>query len=190
MNKNILIITAHPSTKNLTTGIAEIYKDEKEAQGYTVKTVDLYKDKQLAYLSFEDAQQIELTVEISYYQEQIIWATEIVIIYPFWWGSMPAILKNWIDSVLTAGFAFKYGENGRPSGLLQGRSVRVITTCGAPKFFYCLNGIYRANVNIWKKSIIKFCGMDFDGYHLFGSIDASGKNVDEVFAKIKKLANK
>ncbi len=188
--KNILIITAHPSAKNLTKGLAQIYKDEKESKGFTVKTVDLYEDKQLPYLRFEDAQYIEQSKEISYYQEQIIWADEIVIIYPFWWGSMPAILKNWVDSILTAGFAFQYGDNGRPYGLLQGRSVRIITTCGAPKFLYCLNGIHRANVNIWKKSIIKFCGMDFDGYHLFGGVDSSGKKVDKIFDAVKKMAQK
>jgi len=189
MKKNVLIITAHPASKNLTKGMAEIYKEEKEKQGNTVKLVDLYIDEQLPYLSFEDAHADAPMPQRDYYQSQIKWAEEIVIIYPFWWGSMPAILKNWVDTVFITGFAFTYGENGRPKGLLQGRSVRVISTCGAPKFLYCLNGINRANTNIWKKSIVKFCGMDFDGYHLFGGVDASGKNVEKIFASVKKLAN-
>lgn len=187
--KNILIITAHSSSKNLTEGMANIFKEEKEKSRHTVKLVDLYKDKQLPYLSFENAQDIRKDDEVIYYQEQIKWAEKIIIIYPFWWGSMPAILKNWVDSVFTMGFAFTYGENGRPNGLLQGRSVRIVATSGAPKFLYCLNGINRANTNIWKKSIVKFCGMKFDGYHLFGGVDTSGKNVDKIFASVKKLAN-
>lgn len=187
--KNILIITAHPASRNVTKGMAEIYKNEKEAQGDTVKLVDLYNDKQLPYLTFEDAHTRDDTPEKIYYQEQIKWAEEIVIIYPFWWGSMPGILKNWVDSVFTMGFAAAYGENGRPYGLLQGRSVRVLSTCGAPKFLYCLNGINRANMNIWKKSIIKFCGMDFDGYHLFGGVDTAGRNIDKIFKSVKKLAS-
>ncbi len=32
--------------------------------------------------------------------------------------------------------------------------------------------------------------MEFDGYHLFGGVDTSGKNVDKIFASVKKLANK
>ena len=186
---NILIITAHPTSKNLTKGMADIYKNEKEAQGSTVKLVDLYKDKQLPYLTFENANDVGKLDEVLYYQEQIKWAEEIVVIYPFWWGSMPAILKNWLDQVLTSGFSFTYGDNGRPMGLLQGRSVRVMTTCGAPKFLYMLNGIKRANDNIWKKSIIKFCGMEYDGFHLFGGVDTSGKNTKNIFAAVKKLAN-
>ena len=187
--KNILIITAHPSARNLTQGMADIYKNEKETKGDTVKLVDLYKDKQLPYLAFENANDVGKLDEVLYYQEQIKWAEEIVIIYPFWWGSMPGILKNWLDQVLASGFAFTYGDNGRPVGLLQGRSVRVITTCGAPKFFYVLNGINRANVNIWKKSIIKFCGMDYNGFHLFGGVDTSGEKVESIFESVKKLAN-
>ena len=38
----VLIITAHPSSHNLTRGITEIYKEEKEKQGHTVRVVDLY----------------------------------------------------------------------------------------------------------------------------------------------------
>ena len=187
--KNILIITAHPSSRNLTEGMAKIYKEEKVNQGHNVEIIDLYKDKQLPYHTFEDAHNPPpLSEAQKYYQQKIVDAEEIVIIYPFWWGTIPAILKNWMDATLYTGFAFEYGENGRPRGLLQGRSVRVFTTSGAPKFLYILNGIHRANVNIWKKSIITFCGMDFDGYHLFGGVDASGKNVDKIFASVKKLA--
>jgi len=185
---NILIITAHPSSRNLTEGIAEIYKEEKEKRKNIVKLVDLYKDKQLPYFSFENAHDVGKSEEVLYYQEQLKWADKIVIVYPFWWGSIPAILKNWVDSVLTTDFAFKYGDNGRPEGLLQGKSVKIISTCGAPKFLYYLNGIKRANKNIWKKSIVEFCGMNFDGYHLFGSMDTNGKNVEKLFKAVKKLA--
>ena len=138
---HILIITAHPSSKNLTRGITDIYKTEKEAKGHSVEVVDLYKDKQLPYLTFEDANTNNDTVERRYYQDKISNADEIVFVYPFWWGTIPAILKNWLDTVLSSHFAFKYGENGRPMGLLQGKSVRVISTSGAPTFFYCINGI-------------------------------------------------
>ena len=149
---NILIITAHPSSHNLTIGITDIYKEEKEKQGHTVTIVDLYKDVQLPFYSFEEFANIPVSDDAKYYQNMISNTDEIVFVYPFWWGTIPGILKNWIDTVLTMGFAAKYGENGRPVGLLQGKSVRVISTSGAPTFLYCLNGIRGANKKIWKKS--------------------------------------
>jgi len=191
MSKNILIITAHPSSHNLTKGIAQIYQDEKIKQKKMVEVIDLYHDRQLPYLNYATNSALAtLSDEQSYYQAKVTWADEIVFVYPFWWGSMPAILKNWIDSVLTAGFAFKYGANGRPMGLLKGKSVRIISTSGAPTFLYCLNGIKRANKKIWKQTIVNFCGMKFKGYHLFGGMDTEGKKVQKMFSCVKKIANK
>ena len=185
---NILMITAHPSSKNLTQGMAEIYKSEKEKQGHTVQVLDLYKETTLPFLSFEDQNSFKVSEEALLYQEMIKKAKEIVFVYPFWWGTMPAILKNWIDSVFTMGFAATYNEKGRPVGLLQGRSVRILCTSGTPTFLYCINGIRRANKKIWKQTIVEFCGMEFDGFHLFGGVDTLGKNVDKIFASVKKLA--
>jgi len=31
--------------------------------------------------------------------------------------------------------------------------------------------------------------MDYDGFHLFGGVDTSGKNTEKIFAAVKKLAN-
>jgi NAD(P)H dehydrogenase (quinone) len=41
-------------------------------------------------------------------QEKILWADEIVLVFPIWWGDMPAIMKNWMDCNFMSGFAFKY----------------------------------------------------------------------------------
>ena len=186
----VLIITAHPSSHNLTRGITDIYKEEKEKQGHTVEVLDLYKDVQLPYYSFEEFKNIPVSVEAKHYQDRLSDAEEIVIVYPFWWGTMPGILKNWIDSVFTMGFAAKYGPNGRPIGLLQGRSVTIISTSGAPSILYRFNGIRRANKKIWQKTIVEFCGMEFKGFHLFGGMDTRAKNVPKLFKSVKKLANR
>ena len=187
---NILIITAHPSDHNLTKGITDIYKREKEAQGHSVEVIDLYKSQQLPYLIYTDMKHYKPLEDALAYQEQITKANELVFVYPFWWGSMPGILKNWIDSVFTMGFAAKYGKDGRPIGLLGGRSAKVICTSGAPTVLYRFNGIRRANKKIWQKTIIEFCAMKFEGYYLFGGMDTRGKNVEKLFKSVKKLANR
>ena len=184
---NILIVTAHPTNHNLTIGITEIYKKEKEQQGDVIEVIDLYQDKPQPFFSFKDAHDRELTDTQKYYQDKITKADEIVFVYPFWWGGPPAILKNWIDSNLTMGFAAEY-INARPKGMLQGKSVKVFTTCGAPKMIYVLTGVYSASKKIWKQTIVEFCGMRFDSYHMFGGIDTSEKKVKKVFEKIKTIA--
>lgn len=184
---NILLITAHPTSHNLTRGICDIYKNEKEAQGASVDVVDLYHDKQQPFFSFKDAHDKTITEEQKYYQEKIKKADEIVFVYPFWWGASPAILKNWVDSNLTMGFAAHY-VNGRPKGLLQGRTVRIFTTCGAPKFLYVATGVHFASKKIWKQTIVEFCGMKLKGYHMFGGIDTSEKKIEAIFEAVRKIA--
>jgi len=187
---NILIITAHPTSQNLTRGISKIYKEEKQKQGHTVTVVDLYEDVQLPYYTFKSFGESTVSDDAKRYQDMVTDADEIVFVYPFWWGSIPGILKNWIDTVLTMGFAAKYGKDGHPIGLLQGKSVRIFSTSGAPTFLYRFNGIRRANKKIWQKTIVEFCSMKFDGYHLFGGMDTRAKNVDKMFKSVKKIANR
>lgn len=184
--KELLIITAHPTEYNLTVGISGIVNHIRAEQGANVKVVDLYHDKPQPFFSFKDAHDRVLDERQIYYQEMIKKADEIIFIYPFWWGGPPSILKNWVDSNLTMGFAAEY-VNGRPKGLLEGKTVRIFTTCGAPKFIYIVTGVHFASKKIWKQTIVEFCGMKLAGYHMFGGIDSSQKKIKSIFKRVEKI---
>lgn len=121
---------------------------------------------------------------MKYYREKISAANEIVLIFPYWWGSMPAILKNFFDWNLSSGFAYAYIDS-RPVGLLEGKTVKVFTTTGAPSFLYKITGAHRRLRNMFKKQIIEFCGMELKEFNIFGSVDTSAKNTGEILSKIK-----
>jgi putative NADPH-quinone reductase len=56
----------------------------------------------------------------------------LVVIYPLWPGSMPAVLKGFFEQVFRPGFAIAR-EHARPwPGLLTGKSARIIVTMGMP----------------------------------------------------------
>jgi len=59
----------------------------------------------------------------------------IVLQFPFYWYSTPAILKEWQDAVFAYGFA--YGTNGDK---LQGKKLMVATTTGGPAAAYEAGG--------------------------------------------------
>ena len=182
--KNVLIIVSHPREESLTVSMASVYAEASKDAGNSVEVVDLYRcEKQQPFFTYEDANGVYQTEEMTYFQEKIEKADEIVFFFPYWWGSMPAILKNFLDWNLAKGFAFTY-ENGRPKGLLEGKHVKLFTTTGAPKFFYTLTGANRRLKNMFKEQIVNFCGMKLESCNIYGGVDTSAKNVEAILADV------
>jgi putative NADPH-quinone reductase len=86
-------------------------------------------------------------------------AKHLVWVYPNWWGTMPALLKGFIDRTLVTGFAFRYrGESGMVDGLLQGKTSRMLVSMDGPSWWYRLAmgaGGDRAMLH----STLRFCGI-------------------------------
>jgi putative NADPH-quinone reductase len=59
-------------------------------------------------------------------------ADDVVLLYPTYWYSMPAPLKNWLDAVMTRGWAYGTGA----PGALAGKTLRVVTTTGGAEAGY------------------------------------------------------
>ena len=186
MNK-ILLIVAHPKKDSFSFAMADKYKETKEKLGHSVEILDLYRDNnQQAFFNYEDANNIK-TAEMTYYQEKIQNSDELVFIFPYWWGSYPAILHNFIDWNFSKGFAFEY-VNSRPKGLLTGKKVSVFTTTGAPSFIYTLTGANRRIKNTFKEQVVNFCGMKLSSFNIYGGVDTSAKKTDNILDKIIKIA--
>lgn len=101
---------------------------DKIGAAYTVR--DLYQMNFNPVFSSEDMQNVEqnrVSSDIEEEQQVITEADTLIMIYPVWWWSQPAILKGWIDRVFTNNFAFRYEANG-PVGLLTNKKAIVFTT--------------------------------------------------------------
>jgi len=183
--KNILIIVAHPKKESFSFAMADTYKTLSEEKGDKVELLDLYRyEHQQPFFSYDDANNMPKTEAMEYFQNKIAVADEIVFVFPYWWGSCPAIMKNFIDWNLSKGFAFEY-VNSRPKGLLTDKTVKVFTTTGAPKFIYTLTGANRRLKNMFKEQIVQFCGMKLTSFDIFGGVDTNKSNTDKILEKIK-----
>src|SRR5690606_3086046 len=76
-----------------------------------------------------------------------------------WWGSMPALLKAFLDRTFTPGFAFEeLEENQTWEKLLKGKSAQLITTMDTPLWVY--RWIYKNPVhNAIGRATLQFCGI-------------------------------
>jgi NAD(P)H dehydrogenase (quinone) len=179
-----LIIVANPKSDSFSFAMADKYREVVEKSNGSVEILDLYRDEhQQPFFQYESANEIESTQEMKYFQQKITDADELAFVFPFWWGGMPAIMKNFVDWNFSNGFAFRY-ENSKPVGMLSGKRVKVFTTSGAPSFYYMLTGARRRLRNTIKNQIVDFCGMTMSGFHMFGGVDTHSKNTEEILQSI------
>ncbi|QLE86262.1 MULTISPECIES: NAD(P)H-dependent oxidoreductase [Shewanella] len=120
VRNKILILFAHPSLER-----SEVNKPLFNAslRHQDVTAIDLYRE----YPTFD----IDIEVE----QQRLLDHDVIIFMFPLFWYSTPAILKQWQDLVLEYGFA--YGANGTA---LTDKVFFCVTTAGGAEAAYQQDG--------------------------------------------------
>ena len=189
MTKNILVILGHPSKDSLSKKIAEIYTEEAKDSGFNTRKIYLSDKKfdPILHEGYKEEQKLEPDLKKS--QKDIKWADHLVFIYPIWWGTMPALLKGFIDRTFLPGFAFKYKENSMiPEKFLKGRTARLITTSGMPSFLF---RFMNSNKKLMKRFVLNFTGVKPVRNINFGGVeDLSDEKFSKIQKKVRKLARK
>lgn len=173
MRKKVLIIIGHPNKESYCGALAASYREGATESGAEIREVflaDLRFDPVL-HSAYKSSQELEPDLVAA--QESIKWADHIVWVYPIWWGTMPALLKGFLDRTFLPGFAFKYRENSRWwDKYLTGRSARMIVTMDAPPLYDSLM-YFGGGRRTMKKAVLEFCGIKPVGVTAFGSVRAS-----------------
>lgn len=155
----IYILLGHPDKDTFNGQIAQAYLESAKQKGHDVRIQYLgdMKFDPILWKGYKSSRDLEPDLKTA--QENILWCEKWTIIYPIWWGSMPAILKGFFDKTLQSGFAFKYRENSPWwDKLLKGRTADIITTCDAPNIW--ISWVYRnSDLHSVKTATLKFCGI-------------------------------
>lgn len=172
--KKILIIQGHPDGKKKHFGhaIGQNYTSAAEESGHSVRHV-FVANLDFPLISSEyEFKQGETSTDINVAQESIRWADHVVIIYPLWLGSMPAILKGFFEQVFRPGFATTEAKSGIGfKRLLKGKSARIVVTMGMPATLY--KWFFREHsVKNLKRNILGFCGFSPIKTTLIGQVYA------------------
>ncbi|MFD0673565.1 NAD(P)H-dependent oxidoreductase [Cohnella sp. GCM10027633] len=158
-NNRIAIIIGHPYPYSYCNALAQAYAAGARRGGAEVRILDLSRMSFDPNLKHGYTKRSELEPDLVAAQETITWAEHLVIVYPNWWGSMPAVLKGFLDRTLLPGFAFKTRPNSLlVDKLLKGRSARVIVTMDSPIWYYRL-AMGNAGHRLMKKAVLNFCGI-------------------------------
>ena len=173
MARHIAIIQGHPDAQARHFGhaLADEYAKGAEDGGHEVKRIEVAKLDFPILRTKEDFEQGMPPDSIKQAQDTINWADHLVIIYPLWLGSVPALLGAFFEQVFRPGFAFEYQKSGgMPKKLLTGKSARIVVTMGMPAFFY--RWIFLAHsLKSLERNILGFSGIGPIKTSLIGSIE-------------------
>ena len=169
---NHLIICAHPNSSSFNKAIVDriVKVSQKSATDTVVR--DLYTLNFNPVLSWEELQAAGQGItpsEIQYEQQLITQADLITLVYPLWWMGFPAILKGYLDRVLSHGFAYKT-EDGVSVGLLQNKKMQQLITIGSNVEQYQSIGFDKSLNDCLINGLFNYCGISDVQYSLFGDI--------------------
>lgn len=187
--KKILLIDGHPAGGGVCDTLATAYEEGARAAGHELRRIrlrDLHFDP-ILHLGYGGEQALE--TDLAGAREAIAWAEHLVIVYPTWWGGMPALLKGFVERVFLPGFAFRYRKDSPLwDRLLKGRSARLIVTMDAPVLYDRLvNG--RPGIRQLRKTILAFCGIAPIAVTAFGRARAADEATRTGWAKrVRRLA--
>jgi NAD(P)H dehydrogenase (quinone) len=148
-----LIVHAHPEQASFNTAQARVARKSLEDRGYAVDMLDLYrrcwnpvldrdefpaaegafKPQRAQREAFEaDALAPEVRADLA----ALLNADLLVLSFPLWWFSLPAIMKGWLDRVFVMGATFGGSLGLYEHAAMTGRrAVLLTTTGGSPASF-------------------------------------------------------
>jgi len=193
--KRITIIEGHPdlSKEHFGNALVEAYARGAIKAGHEVKRLSV-AELDLPVLRSKEEWESENTLSpIQQSQDAITWADHLVIVYPLWHGTMPAMLKAFFEQVFRPGFAISKDESGKMwKKQLTGKSARIVVTMGMPALFY--RWYFRAHsLKSLERNILAFCGIGPIKSTLIGMIETIDENkrkqwIDKVAMLGKKAA--
>ncbi len=191
MSKNIVVILGHPDSNSYCASLAESYVQAAQQKGHSLKLFKLGDARFDPILHHGHNQRQELEPDLVEIREAILWASHIVFVYPIWWGSIPALLKGFIDRTFLPGFAFRYRPNSIWwDRLLAGRSAHLIVTMDTPPWYY--RWIYKMpGHNQMKITILEWCGVKPVKISSFGPLkDSTDQQRENWRQKVIKYAER
>lgn len=157
--KKIFVLLGNPDVESYSGTVADTYVQAAKDAGHEVQRMNISELQfdPILHKGYKEIQPLE--PDLLRVQEVWRWADHVVIIYPNWWCTMPAILKGLFDRVYLPGFAFNFEKpSGKLIQRLKGKTARVIVLAGthSPFMTWLKFGDYTNEIAY---GILEFAGM-------------------------------
>lgn len=188
----ILVIQGHPDPEggHFLHAMADAYAKGACQAGHEVERITVSALDFPLLKSKKDWTDSEPTPDIADAQQRIRDAEHIVLFYPLWLGTLPAILKAFFEQVFRPEYAISMdSETGKWQRLLKGRSARVVVTMGMPALAY--RWLYRAHsLKSLERNVLKFVGIEPIRETLIGMVESSDRARERDLVQMEKLGRR
>lgn len=160
MRRRVAIIQGHPDPagRHLLHAMADAYAEGAAAARHDVRRVDVAKLEFPLLRTQAEFETGPLPPALVQPRDDMRWAEHWIFLFPLWHGTMPALLKGFLEHIFRPGFAMEYNEGAFPKRLLAGRSARIVVTMGMPVLLYrWYFGAY--GVRSFERSMLSFAGI-------------------------------
>ncbi|MGE8352792.1 MAG: NAD(P)H-dependent oxidoreductase [Pseudomonas protegens] len=158
-----LIVVAHHDPKSLTHSLAsQIAEGLGGGSGHSFEIADLWAEGfEPRFGAADIAVHRTLALppaDVLAEQARIDRADALVLVYPVYWWSMPALLKGWIDRVFSNGWAFDFRADAKLEKKLGRLRVHLVGVAGADTGTYERHGYLDAMQTQIDHGIFDYCG--------------------------------
>lgn len=160
----ILVVLGHPRSASLCGALADAYATGARAEGADVTVLRLGEtdfdlaSREPALLRW-DGPDPAREPEVERMIDDVRDADHVVLVFPQWWGTYPAVLKGYIDRVFLSRFAFAARPgSSRWDKRLTGRTARILMTMDGPRWWDTLQ-YRRAAVSSLTRATLGYCGV-------------------------------
>lgn len=162
----IVVIIGHPIPGSLSHALAARYVAELHGESRAdvmISVIDLAETRVPLHV-YPAREQLRakagrdhLDPQVRTWLETVERADHLVWFFPQWWGTYPAVLKAFIDSVFLSGVAFVYDER-LPKGLWGGKTSRAFATMDSPKWW---NSMWYRNamMSSLNRAVLRYVGV-------------------------------
>jgi len=177
----VLIVHAHPEPQSFTAALRDLARETLEGQGHEVQVSDLYamnwnpvasaadftERANPDYLVYaleqrEGVKGGQLAADIQAELDKLLWADLLILNFPLYWFSVPAMLKGWIDRVLVSGVCYG-GKRFYDQGGLAGKKALVSLTLGGREHMFGAGAIHGPLEDMLRpllRGTLAYVGMD------------------------------
>ena len=123
MPRRLTIIQGHPDPggRRLCHALADAYAEGAAAVGHEITRIEVAQLDFPILRTQEEFERGSLPETLVAGRDAFVSAQHLVMIFPLWHGTMPALLKAFLEQVMRPGVALEYRTHGFPRKLLTGR---------------------------------------------------------------------